>query len=521
MRIMRIDWDKVYLILTFDQEVTEPIYLKGPSSQLSQIREEFISDHQLRLPITYPFEDKMLPEGSFHVYYQNSSLKIDVQAARELDDKSRVFFYSGTTYAYVVHFSISRARVLSIQTNYMMKNKKPDHHRPFLETKSRKQRIKKLATVYAHHVMQVIYNVLRAVYPKKGNNILLMSESRVPISGNLKALDDRIKERNLPYHVRYFFVKSRALRSTIKNHFKLILQLAKADYIFVDDYAPIFTEIDLKKAKLIQVWHAGVGFKSVGYSRFGKPASPWPARCAHRKYDYMSVASPNLIPVYQELTGLQKEHFLVTGMPRLDGYLDPKRIEETRKKLYDAYPNAVGKRVILFAPTFRGANEQKAFYNYKLIKQKKLYDICKEHNYYVLFKFHPFIRKKMKIKKSFSDAFQNASKYPDINELFYITDILITDYSSNIYEYSLFEKPIIFFDYDMEEYALIRGVHQNLEESPGNVCRTFDELLNLLISEDFDIEKVRQFKKTNFAYTDSGSCDRLIDAVLPLATKKS
>ena len=107
----------------------------------------------------------------------------------------------------------------------------------------------------------------------------------------------------------------------------------------------------------------------------------------------------------------------------------------------------------------------------------------------------------------------DVSNYKDINELFYVTDVLITDYSSNIYEYSLFEKPIIFFDYDMDEYAIKRGVHEPLEESPGNICKSFDDVIKFLENNTFNIDKVKEFKNKYIMYTDDKSCDRLINIV--------
>jgi len=92
--------------------------------------------------------------------------------------------------------------------------------------------------------------------------------------------------------------------------------------IFVELTVPIFKYIDLSdKTKLIQVWHAGVGFKSVGYARFGF-AGPEPYDSCHRKYDYAIVGSKALVPVYAEVFGIDKNKILPYGLPRLDNFLD-------------------------------------------------------------------------------------------------------------------------------------------------------------------------------------------------------
>ena len=197
-------------------------------------------------------------------------------------------------------------------------------------------------------------------------------------------------------------------------------------------------------------------------------------------------------------------------MLRLDGYLDEERIANVKERIYHSYPNIKNKKVILFAPTYRGTGQATAYYDNDQIDLDKLYELCVNNNYIVLFKFHPFIKDKITIKKEYQELLIDVSDYSDINELFYVTDVLITDYSSNIYEYSLFEKPIIFFDYDLEQYEILRGVHNSLEDSPGNVCKTFDEVLDILKNQNYDISKVKKFKNENIAYQDSKSCDRLI-----------
>ena len=105
----------------------------------------------------------------------------------------------------------------------------------------------------------------------------------------------------------------------------------------------------------------------------------------------------------------------------------------------------------------------------------------------------------MPIDPAYADRIIDFSDFPDINELFYVTDILITDYSSNIYEFSLHRKPIIFFVFDKEEYELTRGVHRTIDEfAPGKICKTFDEVAMAILQNDFDIEKTYQFVRDNF-----------------------
>ena len=99
--------------------------------------------------------------------------------------------------------------------------------------------------------------------------------------------------------------------------------------------------------------------------------------------------------------------------------------------------------------------------------------------------------------------------------LFYVTDVLITDYSSNICEYSLMDRPMLFYGFDEEEYARERGFHRPYREfAPGKVCRSFEELMEAYRTGDFEQEKAQRYVREQFDYRDSGASDRVIDRIL-------
>lgn len=107
------------------------------------------------------------------------------------------------------------------------------------------------------------------------------------------------------------------------------------------------------------------------------------------------------------------------------------------------------------------------------------------------------------------------SEFPSINDLFYVTDLLITDYSSNFYEFSLMKRPMLFYTFDRQVYELTRGVYRGVKESaPGKVCDSFDELIEAIENRDFEYEKVEAFVEENFGGMEDGACDRLIDEVI-------
>lgn len=513
--IKNIKWNRIYLDIEFDEKITDDIYMINKGKEY-KICNDYINDNKLSMPITCAYSDSIVDEGSWNFKYKNNILTVSIECAKKLEEMDKVFFYKNRDYAYIVTFEIDDNINLILNVNYMKKNKNKKSNKVITSNKPLIQPLINLAFYLFTAFLKLYYNLVYLFSTRKKNRILFMSETRGDLEGNLLALSKRIKEKGLDkkYKLYYSFKRVLSEKKSIIYYLKIVYKIAKADYIFVDDYAPIFGIINLHKTKLIQVWHAGVGFKSVGYSRFGKEGSPHPIISPHKKYDYVSVASPNLIKVYQEVFGLTSKHFLSPGMLRLDGYLDKENILNVKEKIYKEYPFFKNKKIILFAPTYRGSGQANAYYDYDKLDLEKLYNLCKKKNYITIFKYHPFIKEKMVIKDKYKDYLYDVSNYKDINELFYITDILITDYSSNIYEYSLFERPIIFFDYDMDIYSVIRGVHSDLKESPGNVCSTFEEVIDIISSEKFNINKVKKFKEENILLTDSSACDRLIERIL-------
>ena len=198
----------------------------------------------------------------------------------------------------------------------------------------------------------------------------------------------------------------------------------------------------------------------------------------------------------------------------MDEYLDPEYRKKKTEELYQLYPMCKDKKVILFAPTYRGKNRATAHYPYEMIDFDRLYNFCGDE-YVVLFKMHPWVSFPVPIGEDQKDRFVDANTFPNINDLFYITDLLITDYSSNIFEFSLMKKPMLFFAFDKIQYSFSRGFHRDYEEAaPGKVCYDFEQLMQALEQKDFEYEKVEEYVDKHFDYIDSGASDRVIDWIL-------
>lgn len=475
--------------------------------------------------VTNNGENRCLPTGTYRIFICQGEEKladceIDTSIVGKLDDLSRNFLYGKRNNVYAVTFYVQeeeetlpfRFHVLAALKDVM---DFPEYKNFFLELHPIKNF--KYAMGGRRKFLDRVYHIYHFFFGRKRKKtILFMSEQNESIASNLKAVSDRMIERGLDKEYRLLFSSraAAAMGQSKVSWFSVIKKLAQSGIVIIDDHAPVLDWLKLADdTKVVQLWHAGAGFKSSGYSRWGHMGCPSPVSC-HRQYDFGIAGSKKIAPFFSEVWGINDEQVLPTGMPRMDQFLDASYRETKTRELYEKYPVAKGKKVILFAPTYRGKNKKNAFYPYEKIDFEKLYQLCGEE-YVVFFKMHPWVSTGVPIRKEYSDKFIDVGKYPNINDLFYITELLITDYSSNIYEYSLMRKPMLFFAFDKIQYSFSRGFHRAYEESaPGKVCYTFEEILEAIKNQDYEYEKVEQYVEHHFDYTDSHASDRVIDWII-------
>lgn len=386
----------------------------------------------------------------------------------------------------------------------------PGMKRPSTVRKKLKAKVQKHITRMYH----IVYNFNHTFRRGKKKHLLFLSEKSETLALNMAAIYDRMKARGLDkeFKIEYSLRNTEDIVYSKRSSAGMIAKIGRADVIIVDDHIPFFNNFMLAPdTVLIQVWHAGAGFKGVGYSRWGHYGCPGVFSC-HRQYTYCISGSKEINHFFSEQFGILDEQIIPTGMPRMDAYLDPETRKAATAHIYELYPALKDRKVILFAPTYRGQSRQNAYYPYELIDFEGLYRYAQAHNAAVLFKMHPWVHGDVPIDERYRDRFYSVNDYPNINELFYITDLLITDYSSSMYEFLLMNKPMLFFPFDKNQYSVSRGFHRDYDSNvPGKICYTFSEILDALEREDFEYEKVGAMLGKYFDKVDTHNCDRVID----------
>ena len=278
-----------------------------------------------------------------------------------------------------------------------------------------------------------------------------------------------------------------------------------------------FSAINKRKETIaIQLWHGCGAFKKFGFSTadllFGSDAESMKEFPFYANLNYVTVSSPEVTWAYKEamMLGDKDTEVVATGVSRTDTFFKEETIKNAYDKLYSLMPSAKGKKVILYAPTFRG-RVRKAKTPNKLNMGAFYAELSDE--YVLLFKHHPIVQKRPKVYRDYEKFARDMTDDMTIDELLCVADICISDYSSLVFEYSLFERPLIFFAYDIDEYNDWRGFYYDYDElTPGPVYETNEEIINYIKNIDtmFDKQQMIDFKNKFMCSCDGHATERIL-----------
>lgn len=385
--------------------------------------------------------------------------------------------------------------------------------------KFKKKFISKLRRIRKHYRYKVYFPKVYSSYCTESvqeNKVLFLEMRFTKLSNSFeliyKALEESGEYDLKCSYVQFNFIRGREFTQRVN---EMLKELATAKYVFVDDASLILSSIPLRKETVaINLWHACGAFKKFGSStaelKFGSSAATLDKYPNYGNLTHVTVSSPEVIWAYEEAMHLPKGIVKATGVSRTDQFYDKKFVESRKQKLYEIMPEAKDKKVILYAPTFRG-HVATASSPDRIDFER----FCRElgNEYVIVCKHHPFVKNPPIIPEELQHFARDLTKYLSIEDLLCCADICISDYSSLVFEYSLFEKPMIFYAYDYDNYCDWRGFYYDYSEfTPGPVVQTEDELLNSIknIDTQFDKQKVIDFKEKFMGSCDGHATERII-----------
>ena len=341
------------------------------------------------------------------------------------------------------------------------------------------------------------------------NRVSFISIRRQELSGNFGFVYEKIKD-DASLDIQTYLNTKDIFGMTKKDLERFAWLCATSKVILLDEYTPYIHYFDLRaETKVFQLWHACGAFKTFGFTRLGKPKGTAQKSRNHRNYDYVTVSSKNVSIWYAEGFGVSTRNIYATGVPRTDIFFDETYKAETRRKLYEAYPQLQGKKVILFAPTFRGHVRENAKYPMGRFKVDEFMDAVGEE-YFLIIKHHPFVQTKHPIPEGYENRVLDLSEESELNDLLFVTDLIITDYSSLVFEASLLNIPMLFYTFDLKSYIKDRDFYFNFESFvPGRFFYTQRALEQAIIDQDLAQEKVKAFAERFFDDFDGKASERV------------
>ncbi len=296
-------------------------------------------------------------------------------------------------------------------------------------------------------LLPLVYRFWRVVYAfRKPSRIILADAHHDAMPYSLSCLSEELVKRGYPVteHIRDYG-KMSALRSALAAMGFMRLY-AQAKCVFIcDNFLPVASCKKRKDTKVVQLWHACGVMKKMGYDTQEDIPAYYRGK-VYRNYDLVTASSPACVPALCSGMRLAPEIVQSMGVSRTDHYFDEQWVRKCREAFYAQYPQARGKKVILWAPTFRGNAADPYLVGAEAIRN--LEEQLGE-GYFVVQKVHPHLQSKL---PGFSCPIPTEELLP-------VADLLITDYSSVLYDFLFFKKPFVLFAPDYDHYEVVRGTY--------------------------------------------------------------
>ena len=346
------------------------------------------------------------------------------------------------------------------------------------------------------------------------------------ITDSFRLVYDRMKADGFDVHEQFIENIKPGKWGYIKRCLRMLEDISDAHYVFLNDACNVTSCIPLRKGtKIYQLWHACGAFKKFGMSTaeliFGDNRKSLEKYPNYGNLSYVTVSSPEVIWAYEEAMNLKdtKTQVVATGVSRTDVFYDQHFIEQSKAAVYSVCPAAENKKIILYAPTFRGRVAKAESPDCLDIPAMKR---ALGDEYVLLIKHHPFVKQPPVVPEDCADFAMDVTKSLEIDQLLCASDVCVSDYSSLIFEYSLFERPMIFFAYDLDDYFDWRGFYYNYDElTPGPVVQETEEIIDYIRHLDarFDQAQVHAFKEKFMSSCDGHATDRIMTLVLNSANR--
>lgn len=375
---------------------------------------------------------------------------------------------------------------------------------------------------FGYYLFTLVYLLCKPLPVKKKRVFCIMTHDDGEGS-NVSIAAKALKNKKDGYTFSYLTKKDtiavmsiQGIKTMLCFFFRKPYELARAEIVLLDNIFLPYAYLKRKKGtKVIQLWHGTGSIK-----KFGQDVNQGKLRDlekqANSNITHLIVNSEETKRQYAGSFGVKDSVVYPIGLPRTDELFGRmKKVELTGKNpdkeyIYQKYNIPTDKELILYAPTFRDNEEQ----NPKLLEL--ITELSKElpSNYYLGLRLHPFIADTFKQEQLDSRICQFSFE-KDLNALLMASDILITDYSSIIFEYCITKRPMIFYAYDYNEFSDTgRGFYCDyVSYVPGPVAYRCKDVIKIVKDNEFKDYNIEAFIRENYLYADGKATKRLVKLI--------
>ncbi|RKO63034.1 putative glycosyl/glycerophosphate transferase [Caldibacillus debilis GB1] len=384
--------------------------------------------------------------------------------------------------------------------------------------------LKRILKKFVAKAYRLAFSVAASCLPVKKRLIMFESYLGKQYSCNPRAIYEYMKETHPNYHmfwsvdkgsVRFF--QEKGIPYIQRFSLKWLIYMARAEYWITNSRMPLWLTKP-KHTVYVQTWH-GTPLKKLALDMNevhmpGTNTEKYKKNFTKESAKWDFLLSPNAYSteIFRRAFNFHKT-IIESGYPRNDYLYNYNRedVEKIKKQLN----LPLDKKVILYAPTWRD-NQFYQVGKYKFNLRLDL-DLMKEklgEEYILLLRMHYLVAESLDLSRYEGFAF-DVSKVQDIRELYVISDMLITDYSSVFFDYANLKRPMLFYVYDIDEYRdVLRGFYFDIEkEAPGPLVYSTEEIIenvNKLKNNDESInEAINRFYK-KFCYLDDGEATKRV-----------
>ncbi len=382
--------------------------------------------------------------------------------------------------------------------------------------------------VILKHMVLFMYKVLTRLLPVNHKVVIFESNVGRNYTGNPRAIYEEMVRQGLDRRYRcYIILEDRSIKipgsaKKIKRKgFRYFYYFAIAGVWVSDSRLPMYM-IKRSETTYIQTWH-GTPLKKLALDLDAIYMAGESDLLEYKKnfyenvqtWDYLISQNNYSSGIFRKAFGFDKE-ILEIGYPRNDMLFHNNNIEEL-KKIKERLGLPLDKKVILYAPTWRDNEfhgKERYKFNPKLDFSLLMEEL--ENDTVLIVKYHYLVMDQIDWTPYEGFIYSYDMSY-DISLLYLVSDMLITDYSSVMFDYSILKRPMLFYCYDLDEYKdSLRGFYFDfIKEAPGPIVKSSSKLIRAIKEYDYNMYRDKYEAFTNkYNHADDGNASGKIVSLI-------